>query len=65
VRRVLYGNSPANARTILEKLPLRARARGTPPAPRNLVSRAPPAPLSGPIAHRPSSASQNHAGLLR
>ena len=39
-------------------------ARGTRPAPRNRVSCAPVVPLSGPIANRPSSASQNYAGLL-
>lgn len=39
-------------------------ARGTRPAPRNRVSCAPLVPLSGPIANRPSSASQNYAGLL-
>ena len=43
----------------------RAGARGTRPAPHNRVSCAPPVPLSGPIANRPSSAPQNYAGLLR
>ena len=40
-------------------------ARGTRRAPFNRVFRAPPVPLSGPIAKRPSPAPQNHAGLLR
>ena len=40
-------------------------ACGTRPAPRNRISCAPPVPLSCPIANRPSSAPQNHAGLLR
>ena len=37
-------------------------ARGTRRAPFNRVFRAPPVPLSGPIAKRPSPAPQNHAG---
>ena len=40
-------------------------ARGTRRAPFNRVFRAPPVPLSDPIAKRPSPAPQNHAGLLR
>ena len=40
-------------------------ARGTRRAPFNRVFRAPPVPLSGPIAKRPSPAPQNHASLLR
>ena len=40
-------------------------ARGTRPSPCNRVFRAPPVPLSGLIAKRPSPALQNHAGLLR
>ena len=40
-------------------------ARGTRPSPRNRISYAPPVPLSGPIANRPSSTPQNYAGLLR
>ena len=40
-------------------------ARGTRLSPCNRVFRAPPVPLSGLIAKRPSPALQNHAGLLR
>ena len=50
---------PRTARTPAEL------ARGTRPSPRNRISYASPVPLSGPIANRPSSASQNYAGLLR
>ena len=40
-------------------------ARGTRSAPCNRIFRAPPVPLSGLTAKGPSSALQNHAGLLR
>ena len=58
VREVLYGNSPGDARTILENFAIAARAAIRPTA----VLPA-PGPLPGPIALPPTRRFQNHAGL--